>query len=210
VIFDVAEFQQQNSGPNALRWDGYGWRGGDTHRFWFKTEGRIETDPAEDSEFEAQALYGKLLTPYFDLQAGLRVDQRFRADSNPTRFYVVVGLQGLSPYRFELEPTLFVSHKGQVSGRLTASIDVLLSQRLVLQPRLETNLAAQDDEDIGIAAGWNDVEAGVRIRYEIRREFAPYVGITWKESFGGTHRLATEGGGDPSHFVIVFGTRTWF
>ena len=210
LIFDVAEFQRTGSGPNALRWDGYGWRGGDVHRFWFKSEGRIESNPGEDSELEGQALYGKLIWPYFDLQTGIRGLQAFRTGSDPTRVYAVIGLQGLSPYRFELEPALFVSHKGQVSGRLTAAIDLLLSQRLVLQPRLETNFAVQDDEAIGIGAGWNDAEVGVRLRYEVRREFAPYFGITWKESFGATHRLAAEGGGDPSHFVVVIGTRTWF
>lgn len=210
AILDVAEFQHAGSAPNAFRWDGFGWRGGDVNRFWFKSEGRIATDRSEGSEFEAQALYGRLLSPFFDLQAGVRVDQRLREGSDPTRVYAVVGLQGLSPYRFELEPSLFVSHKGQVSGRLTASIDLSLSQRLVLQPRLETNVAVQDDEELGIGAGWNDAEVGVRLRYEIRREVAPYIGLTWKESFGATHRLSTQEGGDPSHFVVVFGARTWF
>jgi copper resistance protein B len=209
-LFDIMEFQGARDAPNAFRWDVYGWRGGDIHRFWWKSEGRMATATSEGSEFEAQALYGKLLSPYFDLQAGVRVDQRIREGSDPTRVYAVIGLQGLSPYRFDIEPSLFVSHKGQVSARLTASLDLLLSQRLVLQPRLETNLAVQDDEEIGVAAGWNDAEVGVRVRYEIRREFAPYVGLTWKESFGATHRLTTQEGGDPSHFVVVMGARTFF
>ena len=209
-LLDITEFQGARDAPDAFRWDVFGWRGGDVHRFWWKSEGRIATATSEGSEFEAQALYGKLLSPYFDLQAGVRVDQRIREGSDPTRVYAVIGLQGLSPYRFDIEPSLFVSHKGQVSARLTASLDLLLSQRLILQPRLETNLAVQDDEEIGIAAGWNDAELGVRVRYEIRREFAPYVGLTWKESFGATHRLTTQEGGDPSHFVVVVGARTFF
>ena len=209
-LLEITEFQTARDAPNAFRWDVYGWRGGDVHRFWWKSEGRIATDSSEGSELEAQALYGKLLSPYFDLQAGVRVDQRLREGSDPTRVYAVIGLQGLSPYRFDIEPSIFLSHKGQVSGRLTASLDLLLSQRLVLQPRLETNLALQDDEEIGIAAGWNDAELGVRIRYEIRREFAPYVGLTWKESFGATHRLTRQEGGDPSHSVVVVGARTFF
>ena len=209
-LLEITEFQTARDAPNAFRWDVYGWRGGDIHRFWWKSEGRIATATSEGSEFEAQALYGKLISPYFDLQAGVRIDQRLREGSDPTRVYAVIGLQGLSPYRFDIEPSLFISHKGQVSGRLTASLDLLLSQRLVVQPRLETNLALQDDEEIGIAAGWNDAELGVRVRYEIRREFAPYVGLTWKESFGATHRLTTQEGGDPSHFVVVVGARTFF
>jgi copper resistance protein B len=209
-LLDITEFQGARDAPVAFRWDVFGWRGGDVHRFWWKSEGRIATATSEGSEFEAQALYGKLLSPYFDLQAGVRVDQRIREGSDPTRVYAVIGLQGLSPYRFDIEPSVFVSHKGQVSARLTASLDLLLTQRLVLQPRLETNLAVQDDEEIGVAAGWNDAEVGVRVRYEIRREFAPYVGLTWKESFGATHRLTTQEGGDPSHFVVVMGARTFF
>jgi copper resistance protein B len=209
-LLDLAEFQGARNAPNAFRWDVYGWRGGDVHRFWWKSEGRIATDSSEESEFEAQALYGKLIWPYFDLQAGVRVGQRLREGSGPTRVYAVFGLQGLSPYRFDIEPSVFISHKGQVSARLTASLDLLLSQRLVLQPRLETNLAVQDDEEVGIAAGWNDAELGVRVRYEIRREFAPYVGLIWQDSFAATHRLTTQGGGGPSHFFVVVGARTFF
>ena len=103
-----------------------------------------------------------------------------------------------------------MSQKGQVSGRLTATYDILLSQRLILQPRLETNVAVQKDEEIGIGAGLNDAEVGVRLRFETRREFAPYVGVTWKESFGATHRLTVREGGDPAHVVVVGGARVWF
>lgn len=202
LLLDNTEFQR-GGGPGAFRWDTFGWRGGDVHRFWVKSEGRMT---GEEKEFETQGLYGKLLWPFFDLQAGVRV----RGGTDPTRVYAVLGLQGLAPYRFDIEPTLFVSQKGQISGRLTATYDVLLSQRLVLQPRLETNVAVQRDEEIGIGAGWNDAELGVRLRYEVRRELAPYVGITWKESFGATHRLTTQGGGDPSHLVVVAGLRAWF
>ena len=209
-LLDVTEFQGARDAPNAFRWDVFGWRGGDVHRFWWKSEGRVATANSEGSEFEAQALYGKLISPYFDLQAGVRVDQRLREGSDPTRVYAVIGLQGLSPYRFDIEPSLFVSHKGQVSARLTASLDLLLSQRLILQPQLETNVAVQDDEEIGVGAGWNDAELGVRVRYEIRRQLAPYIGVTWKESIGATHRLMTREGGDPSHLAFVAGVRLWF
>ena len=209
LLFDNAEFQRAG-GPNALRWDMFGWRGGDVHRFWFKSEGRQTSSSSQGSEYEVQALYSRLVAPFFDLQAGVRYDQRVRRGSDPARVYAVVGLQGLSPYRFEIEPALFVSQQGQVSGRLTASYDVLLSQRLILQPRLETNVAVQKDEEIGIGAGWNDAELGVRLRYEVRREFAPYVGLTWKESFSATHRLTVQEGGDPGHVVIAVGARMWF
>ena len=210
LLFDNAELQRA-SGPNALRWDLFGWHGGDVNRFWFKSEGRATHSLTEQgSEYEAQALYGRLIAPYFDLQAGVRVDQRLRADAKPLRVYAVVGLQGLAPYRFDVEPTLFISNKGQVSWRLTATYDILLTQRLILQPRFEANAAAQDDEEIGIGAGLNDAEIGVRMRFETRRELAPYIGVSWKESFGATHRLTVKEGGDPAHVVIVAGARMWF
>ncbi|HLG54308.1 MAG TPA: copper resistance protein B [Vicinamibacterales bacterium] len=210
VLFDNAELQRA-VGPNALRWDMFGWRGGDVHRFWFKSEGRATSSLSQQgSEYEAQALYGKLIAPFFDVQAGVRVDQRLRADAKPVRVYGVFGLQGLAPYRFEIEPALFLSQKGQVSARLTATYDILLSQRLILQPRFETNAAVQRDEEIGIGAGLNDAEVGVRLRFETRREFAPYIGVTWKESFGATHRLTVQEGGDPAHVVVVAGARMWF
>jgi copper resistance protein B len=210
LLFDLLEYQRTKDGLDALRWDILGWLGGDYNRFWFKSEGRKVFASREDSEVEVQALYGRLIAPFFDVQVGLRVDPRLRSGSNPTRVYAVIGLQGLAPYRFNIEPTLFISNKGQVSARLTATYDVLLSQRLVLQPRLEINGAFQKDEAIGIAAGFNDVELGGRLRYEIRREFAPYIGVTWKEGIGTTHRLAVREGGDPSHVSFVAGVRLWF
>jgi copper resistance protein B len=209
VLFDLLEYQR-TSDLDALRWDILGWLGGDYNRFWFKSEGRKVFSSREGSEVEAQALYGRLIAPFFDVQVGLRYDQRLQRGANPTRVYAVIGLQGLAPYWFDIEPTLFISNKGKVSARLTATYDVLLSQRLVLQPRLEINGAFQKDEAIGIAAGLNDVELGGRLRYEIRREFAPYIGVTWKESIGATHRLTTREGGDPSHLAFVAGVRLWF
>jgi copper resistance protein B len=209
VLFDLLEYQR-TSDLDALRWDILGWLGGDYNRFWFKSEGRKVFSSRESSEVEAQALYGRLIAPFFDVQVGLRYDQRLQRGANPTRVYAVIGLQGLAPYWFDIEPTLFISNKGKVSARLTATYDVLLSQRLVLQPRLEINAAFQKDEAIGIAAGLNDVELGGRLRYEIRREFAPYIGVTWKESIGATHRLTTREGGDPSHLAFVAGVRLWF
>lgn len=210
LLFDLLEYQRTQDGLDALRWDILGWFGGDYHRVWFKSEGRKVFTSREGSEVEAQVLYGRLIAPFFDVQMGLRFDQRLQRDSNPSRVYAVIGLQGLAPYRFDIEPTLFISQKGQVSARLTATYDVLFSQRLILQPRLETNVAFQKDAAIGIAAGFNDVELGGRLRYEIRREFAPYIGVTWKESLGATHRLAVREGGDPSHLSFVAGVRLRF
>ena len=209
LLFDRVEYQG-GDGPNALRWDVLGWRGGDVHRFWFKSEGRQTNPSSRGSEYEVQALYGKLIAPFFDLQAGLRFDQRVERDARPSRAYAVLGLQGLAPYRFDIEPALFLSQKGKLSGRFTGTYDILLSQQLILQPRLEANFALQKDEEIGTGAGFNDAELSFRMRYEIRREFAPYIGVTWKRSFGDTRQLILREGGDPKQFGVVVGARMWF
>lgn len=208
--FDLLEYQA-TEGPDPLRWDIFGWYGGDINRFWIKSEGRSAFAPSEsDSELEIQALYGKLISPFFDLQAGVRVDPRLNGEGNPARTYAVLGLQGLAPYQFEVEPIVFLSDRGQLVGRFTGTYDILFSQRLILQPRVETNIASKSDEEIGSGSGVNDLEFGVRLRYEIRRRFAPYMGVTWRESFGTTHRLSEEEGGDGGHTAFVAGVRLWF
>jgi copper resistance protein B len=209
LLFDNLEYQG-GKGPGALRWDVLGWRGGDVHRFWFKSEGRQFNASRQGTEYEVQALYGKLIAPFFDVQTGLRIDQRVERDGKPSRVYGVLGLQGLVPYRFDIEPTLFLSQTGKLSGRFTGTYDILFSQRLILQPRLEANVAAQKDEEIGVGAGLNDAELGFRLRYEIRREFAPYLGVTWLKSFGATRQLTLLEGGDPNRFSVVVGVRAWF
>lgn len=208
LLFDNLEWQRTN-GADAFRWDVLGWRGGDFNRFWFKSEGLQNTSSSE-GEMEVQGLYGKLVAPYFDLQAGVRVNQRRDASSTTSRAYAVVALQGLSPYRFGIEPALFVSNKGQISARFTASYDLLVSERLIFQPRLETNAAVTSDKGIGVGSGLNDAEIGFRVRYEVRREFAPYLGLTWKDSFGATRRLAAGTGAGSAHFAVAAGVRVWF
>lgn len=209
-ILELAEFQRRDSSPDVVRWDGFGWRGGDVHRFWFKSEARIASDDSEESEIEAQALYGKLIAPFFDLQAGVRVARRLREGPDTTRAYAVIGVQGVSPYRFDVEPSLFINEDGDLSARFTAGIDLLLSQRLVLQPRLEANWAAEADEEFGVGAGWNDAELGLRLRYEMRRELGWYVGVIKRQVFGETRELTIQPGDDASEVNVVAGVRAWF
>jgi copper resistance protein B len=206
---DLLEYQSIR-GKSSVSWDVVGWHGGDYQRLWIKSEGRHGATSASEGAVELQLLYGKLVSSYFDAQVGIRVDRHFGQGADVNRAYVVIGMQGLVPYRFEVEPTLFISTKGRVSGRIKASYDVLVTQRLVLQPRFETNLAVQRDEAIGIGAGLNDVQLGARLRYEVRREFAPYFGFTWKQSIGPTHALAVRDSGDLSHFALIAGVRVWF
>lgn len=207
VLFDLLEYQRTR-GVDVLRWDASGWRGGDRQRFWFKSEGEQYSSAGAGGEADLQALYGKLISPYFDLQAGLRVETHFER-TNVTRGFAVLAFQGLTPYRFEIEPELFLSNKGKVSMRFKASHEWQLTQRLVLQPRVETEIAFQKDESFGVDRGVNDAEAGLRLRYEIRREVAPYAGISFRQSFGAAKDRVLREGGIPNQLQFVFGLRFW-
>ena len=209
VLLDLLEYRE-SSGAGSLRWDGFGWFGGDYNRIWVKSEGTQSLRSGGGGEAEGQLLYGRLISPYFDLQAGARVATRWGNGSNRPRGYAVLGLQGLSPYRFEIEPALFLSTKGQISGRLNASYDQLLTQRLILQPRIDASFALQKDEAFGVGSGLTDVELGLRARYEFRREFAPYIGITHRRSFGSTRRILQAEGEQTRQTSIVAGVRVWF
>jgi len=208
-LADLLEYRESGD-PGVVRWDVFGWYGGDVKRLWIKSEGAQSTSDRVESEQEAQLLYGQLIAPFFDFQAGVRYARRSGPGPDRSRVYGVVGLQGLAPYRFELEPALFLSEDGKVSGRVTATYDVLLTQRLILQPRLEANAALQADRRFGLGDGLNDTEIGARLRYELRRELAPYVGVSWRQAYGETKRLARAEGQATRNLSVVFGLRAWF
>ena len=203
LLFDRLEY-----GEDGLHWDLLGWRGGDVHRWWFKSEGDQSTR-GKGGEAEVQLLRGRLVSPYLDFQYGLRYEGQW-GDGTHGRAFAVIGLQGLAPYRYEIEPALFISQDGDVSARFTATYDLPLTQRLILQPRLETNAAVQRVERFGVGSGLNDLELALLLRYEIRREFAPYIGLSWKRSFGDTARFLRREGGDPSRLQLLVGVRAWF
>lgn len=203
LLFDRLEY-----GRDGLHWDLLGWRGGDLHRWWFKSEGAQSTR-GRGGEADLQLLRGRLISPFLDLQYGLRYEGQW-GDGTRGRAFAVIGLQGLAPYRYEIEPALFISQDGDVSARFTATYDMLLTQRLILQPRLETNLALQKVERFGVGSGLNDLELALLLRYEIRREFAPYIGLSWRNSFGDTARFRRREGEDPHQLRLVFGVRAWF
>jgi copper resistance protein B len=179
-------------GRDAYAWDVTGWYGTGTDKIVFKTEGAGEFD-GEVEEAEAQLLRGHAITPWVDLQLGMRVDAE-----PDTRAHAVVGLMGLAPYNVHFDLAAFVSNEGDVTARFEAEHDMRFSQRLILQPRIEADLAAQDISERGIEAGFYEVALGLRLRYEIAREFAPYVGVEY----------AT--GDEPDRVALLLGLRTWF
>jgi copper resistance protein B len=205
ALADRLEYQS-NDGSPALLFDGQGWWGTDRNKLWLKSE--IDYDFSADrfEEAELQALWSRPIARYFDIQAGVRRD--FEPD--PSRTYGVIGVQGLAPYWFEVDAAVFVSGHGDVTARIEAEYDFLLTQRLIAQPRTELNFAAQDVAALGIGSGLSTAELGLRLRYEVRREFAPYIGVNWERSVGDTADFARAAGDDPGVVSFVAGVRLWF
>ena len=204
VLFNLAEFRVQR-GRNAYRWEGEGWIGGDINRFVLKTEGEGAVGQGVEAG-EVRALYSRAIDPWFNLQAGVRHD----FEPGRPRSYATIGFEGLAPYLVKVEGALFLSDKGDVLARLEGSYDERITQRLILQPRAEFNFAAQDVPANGIGSGLSEAELGLRLRYEIRREFAPYVGISWEGKLGDSARFARAAGDRVRATSLVFGVRTWF
>ncbi len=194
---------------NPLSWDSKSWIGGDWNRIWLKTEGEVPTDELA-VEAEAQLLYSRLIAPFWELQAGVRGDVAFEPGFGDGRGFLVLGLEGLAPYWFEIEPSIFVSHLGDISGRFRATYDQHITQRLIAQPSLELNVAIQSVPVFGIGSGFNDLELGLRVRYEITRKFAPYLGFSWRGVFGETATLTETAGLLTSVPQGVAGVRLWF
>ncbi|MCB2098458.1 MAG: copper resistance protein B [Parvularculaceae bacterium] len=197
---------QSNEGDPVFLWDAQGFYGGDVNKFWVKTEGEYDFSASEFEEAEVQALYSRAVGSFWDLQAGVRHDFAPFED----RTYGVVGVQGLAPYLFEIDAAAFISGHGDVTARLEAEYELLLTQRLILQPRAELNFAFQDIPELETGAGLSTAEAGLRLRYEIRREFAPYVGVSWTRSLGDTADYVRAAGDDAGSTSFVAGVRFWF
>jgi len=195
---------QVREGEDLYLWDIQGYYGGPTERLWFKSEGEGAFGSAPE-DAELQALYAKAIAPFWDLQAGIRHDI-----AGPDTTHAVIGVQGLAPYLFEVDAALFLSTRGDITARIEGELDQRITQRLILQPRIEANLAAQDIPALGVGAGLDQIEVGVRLRYEFIREFAPYLGIeqSWRTGRGADFARAR--GEDPSATSLVAGIRFWF
>lgn len=203
----VDRFEHLSGGvDDALLWDAQGWIGGDERKFWVKTEGEYSLDASEFEAAQLQALYSRAISPNFDLQIGVRHD----FEPGPATSYGVVGVQGLAPYWFEIDAAAFLSDAGDLTARIEAEYELLITQRLVLQPRAELQFAAGDVAEHDLGAGLTETEFGLRLRYEISREFAPYIGVEWHDLQGDTADLARLNGEATSDRVIAVGIRFWF
>ena len=193
-------------GEKSYSWNAQGWTGGDINRFWWKTEGEGAFD-GKLHDAEVQALYSRAVAPFWDVQAGVRQD--FRPDGDDTT-HLTVGVQGVAPYWFEMSAAAFLSTEGDLTARAEAEYDQRITQRWILQPAVEVALSASDIPELEIGSGLTSVTAGLRLRYEIRKEFAPYVGIEWSRAFGDTADYARARGDDVDATRFVVGIKAWF
>lgn len=188
----------------STAYDLQAWYGRTYDRAVLKAEGEVDNGGLEEARTEL--LWGHAIASFWDTQLGVRYDSGEGLD----RAWLAFGVQGLAPYWFELDLAGYVGEEGRTALRLDASYDLLLTQRWILQPRVEADAYGRSDADRGLGSGLSDLTAGLRLRYEIRRELAPYVGIEWRRQFGETADLTRAAGGDPSEMRWVAGLRFWF
>jgi copper resistance protein B len=203
ILFDQLEWQFVHGEPGS-RWDSRSWIGGDIHRVWIRTEGDA-VDGILDAA-EAQVLYGRSISPWWDVVAGVRFD----AKPAPSHTWFAVGVQGMAPQFIDVQATLYVGKSGHIAARVELEHDMHITQRVVLQPLIELSLSGAEDADRAIGAGLSTAEVGFRFRYEFRRELAPYAGVVWHKKLFGTGDFARERNGDPGGWHIVSGLRWWF
>ncbi len=200
---DKLEFRDAEEGT-VLAWDAQAWAGKDLNKLWFKSEG--EKGPEGTEEGNLEVLYSRAIAPFWDLQAGWRHDFR----PTPDRDWFAFGVKGLAPYLFEMDATAYVGESGRLAGALALEYEYMFTQKLILSPELEMNLYSKDDEETGTGSGLSDLSLGLRLRYEIVREFAPYIGVNWWNKFGRTADYAEAEGGETSDLEFVAGFRLWF
>jgi copper resistance protein B len=204
ALLDQAE-ARIGGGQNAFRWEGQAWIGTDYNKLWLKSEGfALGKGGVEDGRNEL--LYDRAITTFLDVQAGVRTDW----DSGTGRTWAAFGVQGLAPLFFDYEATGYLSDGGHAAVRLAASYDLLITQRLILQPEIEMNFYSKADPGRMVGSGLSDIDAGLRLRYEISRKFGPYVGIAYAGKFGQTAQMARQAGESAGALQFVFGIRSWF
>lgn len=203
-LVDRLEWQDTDEG--SLGWEGLAWVGGDINRLWLRTEGEGDVGARRIESANAEILYGRSVSTWWDVVAGVRHD----FGEGPSRTWAAFGVQGLAPYKFEVEATAYVGRDGHTAATVEAEYDTLITNRLVLQWQAEASLHGKDDRAVGIGGGLSTVEAGARLRYEFTRRFAPYVGLEYERAFGDTADFR-RGDGEPTRDTrLVAGIRFWF
>ena len=203
VLIDRLEGFDTDEGK-GVEWEAQTWIGTDLNKVWLRSEGERVGGNTEAADLEV--LYGRAIAPWWDLVAGIRHD----FEPGDSQDFVAIGVMGLAPYKFEVEATAYLGESGQTAARLEAEYETLLTNRLILQPLVELNLYGKNDERRGIGSGLSTAEVGLRLRYEIRREFAPYIGIVREWALGRTADFRRDEGEDVNDTRLVAGVRIWF
>lgn len=216
-VYVVTRFEQleyrvatDDETADQLGWEAQGWVGGDFNKFWWKNEGEAVFDGSDEGETETDLLYSRLIRPFWDFQVGVQYANDWHRDDYEDRWSGVIALQGLAPYKFELDNSLYISEDGDVTIAIEAEYDLRITQRLVLQPRVEMGFAFQDIPERSLGAGMTDVKLDLRLRYEIKREFAPYFGVRSRFLVGETDNIAEASGEDPEQLFLLAGFRFAF
>ncbi len=211
TLFEQLEARfADDAGSDHMGWEAQGWAGGDFHKFWWKSEGAAALEGSQAGEAETDLLYSRLVSPFWSVQVGAQYAGGWGDDDTTSRWSGVVALQGLAPYRFELDGSLYLSEQGDVTFELEAEYDLRVTQRLVVQPRLELGVAAQDVPERALGAGVTAVDLDLRWRYEIRRELAPYVGVRYEKLIGKTEEIVEAADEDGDRLLVLAGVRFAF
>jgi copper resistance protein B len=207
VMIDQLEWSNPGAGEERAAWDAQAWYGGDYNKLRIKSEGRVVGGGAKRGVRDAdiELLFDGVIARWWNLQAGARQD----VGADPARTWLAVGVAGLAPQWIETEATAYLSDEGRAALRLKAQYELLVTQRLVLQPFAEANLYSHSDPRRELGSGLSELELSARLRYELRREIAPYVGVAWLRRFGPTAHLITAAGGDRSDLELVLGLHAW-
>lgn len=193
-----------SDGDNTISWSAQAWLGHDLYKVWLTTEG--ERSDGETEEAEVELLYSRAFAPYWDWKLGVKKDFR----PSPSREWALVGVQGLAPYYFEIDAAFYVGNGGNTAFKFEAEYELPITQKLILSPEVEISVYGQNDQATGTGSGLSEIETGLRLRYEIVREFAPYIGVNWSKKYGNTADYAEQEGKSSSERQVVVGFRAWF
>lgn len=207
TLVELLDYRVSDTGRDEIGWDVQGWIGNDDHRFWWKTEGDAVFDGPDVGAADLQLLYAKPITAFWFLQLGLQLEETWETGGNHERIAAVVGMQGIAPYRFDLEPALSITDDGDVLPQLTASYNAHVTQRLVLQPRMELNAALEDVPEQALGSGLTRGIFDLRLWYEFRREIAPYIGVRYDTLFGESGNIAEQSGMEDEDLYFLVGLR---
>lgn len=211
VLFDQFEYRiTDDDASDHLGWEADIWFGGDINKFWWKTEGEAIFEGSDEGESENDFLYSRLFSPFWSVQTGVQYANEWTPNDYEDRWSYVLALQGMAPYQFELDGSLYLSEDGDLTAAIEGEYDLRITQRLLLQPRAALGFAAQDVSERNLGSGMTNADLDLRLRYEIRRKFAPYLGIRYQFLVGETEDIARAAREKTEQWLLLMGLRFAF